>query len=54
MKLYRYFRHVKYGEPRPVEEKKIVVPPQYDHKPIMIQENVTEYGEEMQQEINQL
>ncbi len=48
MKLYRYFRHVKCGEPRPVEEKKIVVPAQYDSKPIIIQENITEYGEEMQ------
>jgi hypothetical protein len=30
MKLYRYFRHIKYGEPRPVEEKRVIVPPQYD------------------------
>jgi hypothetical protein len=49
MKLYRYFRHIKYGEPRPVEEKKIiVVSPTYDSKPILIQENLSEYGEEMQ------
>lgn len=55
MKLYRYFRHIKYGEPRPVEEKKIiVVSPSYDSKPILIQENLSEYGEEMQQELNQL
>ena len=48
MKLFRYFRHFKYGEPRPVEEKKIFVPAQYDNKQIIIQENITEYGEEMQ------
>ncbi len=47
MKLYRYFRHHKYGEPRPIEQiKKLNVPS------VVIKDEADEYGEEMQQEID--
>lgn len=47
MKLYRYFRHHKYGEPRPIEQRKKLNVPS-----VVIKDEVAEYGEEMQQEID--
>ncbi len=47
MKLYRYFRHHKYGEARPIEQRKKLNLPS-----VVIKDEADEYGEEMQQEID--
>ncbi len=53
MKLYRYYRHHKYGEPRPLEDKKKAATPDKTMS-MLIKDDATDYGEEMLQELNLL